>query len=106
MLRASAKATDTDVDLRGVTDNTVNPLLRAGVELRAMTDAAVLRDRDERDIALAALTAVAGEQAATRAAATAGNFEMMNRLLDGIGLGPSEHSVAIAPELGVTWPQA
>ena len=104
MLRASAEATDQALDLRGVTDPIVDPLLPHGCELRAFTDAAVLRDPFERDIALDALFAVAGEAAARSAAATAGNFEMMNRLLDGIGVGPREQMTHIAPELGVPWP--
>lgn len=104
MLRASAETTDQDLDLRGVTDPMVDPLIAHGCELRALTDAAVLRDPYERDIALDALVEAAGEAAARRAAATAGNFEMMNRLLDGIGVGPRDQMATIAPALGLPWP--
>ena len=104
MLRASAEATHQPYDLRGVTDPMVDPLLPYGCELRALTDAAVLRDPYERDIALENLIDVAGADAARRAAATAGNFEMMNRLLDGIGVGPNDHMVGLASDLGIAWP--
>jgi hypothetical protein len=91
------------MDLRSIADVTCDPLLPAGPELRDLTDSAVLRDPYERDVALPALVAVAGEPAAVRAAAVAGNFEMMNRLLDGIGVGPGGMA-SIAGELGVTYP--
>jgi hypothetical protein len=103
MLRASVQHTGQPADLRSIADVTRDPLLPAGRELRDLTDAAVLRDPYERDVALPALVAAAGEPAAVRSAAVAGNFEMMNRLLDGIGVGPGG-MVSIAPELGVTYP--
>jgi hypothetical protein len=93
------------MDLAAINDVTRDPLLPAGRELRDLTDAAVLRDPHERDIALPALVAAAGEPGAVRAAAVAGNFEMMNRLLDGIGVGPGGMA-SIAVELGVTYPPA
>ena len=104
MLSWSLDATDTTANLLAISDSMADPLLDAGLELRAFTDAAVLRDPHERDIALHALIEAVGEPGARRAAATAGNFEMMNRLLDGIGVGPPDGFVAIAPEIGVAWP--
>lgn len=92
------------MNLKAIGDSMQDPQLEAGSELRALTDAAVLRDPDERDSALGALVAVAGEAAALRAAATAGNFEMMNRLLDANGVGPTAALAAIAPEISVVWP--
>lgn len=92
------------MNLKAIGDSMQDPELDAGSELRALTDAAVLRDPDERDTALEALVVVAGEAAAMRAAATAGNFEMMNRLLEGNGVGPTRALAAIAPEISVTWP--
>lgn len=91
------------MDMLAISNVTRDPLLPAGSELRDLTDAAVLRDPYERDLALPALVAAAGEPAAARAAAVAGNFEMMNRLLDGIGVGPGGMA-SIAGELGVTYP--
>lgn len=104
MLRASVTATGQQVNLRAVTDDVCDPVLEWGRQLRALTDAAVLRDEDERDIALGELVDVAGENAALRAAATAGCFEMMNRILDGTGVAPDPGFAEIAGELGVSWP--
>jgi hypothetical protein len=103
MLRASVRRSGASLDLTSISDVTRDPLLPAGRELRDLTDAAVLRDPHERDLALPALVETAGEAAAVRAAAVAGNFEMMNRLLDGIGVGPGGMA-SIADELGVTYP--
>ncbi len=103
MLRASVRRSGQPVDLTAISNITRDPLLPAGRELRDLTDAAVLRDPFERDVALPALVAAAGEPAAVRAAAVAGNFEMMNRLLDGIGVGPGDMA-SIADDLGVTYP--
>ena len=101
MLRASSQATDAALDLRGVVDVTVDPLVVAGRELIAFTDAAVLHDTDEIEAAREALIAVAGNDAAARAASVAGNFSMMNRLLDGIGVGPHPSMLPIGDELGI-----
>ncbi len=103
MLRASVRRSGQPVDLTAISDITRDPLLPAGRELRDLTDAAVRRDPFERDVALPALVAAAGEPAAVRAAAVAGNFEMMNRLLDGIGVGPGDMA-SIADDLGITAP--
>lgn len=104
MLRASAQSTDTEVDLRAIADPMVDPRLPAGRELLALADAIVLRDTHERDAAVEALIPLVGVDGAVRAAAVAGNFEMMNRNLDGMAIGPSTQSAAIAPELGLPWP--
>lgn len=101
MLRASSQATGARFDLRGVVDPTVDPLVPAGPELVAFTDAAVLHDVHEIDAARDALVAAAGTEAAARAATVAGNFSMMNRLLDGIGVGPHPSMLPIGDELGV-----
>ena len=105
MLRASVEATGQPVDLRSIGDFTVDPLLPAGTALRALADAVVLRDKFERDVAIEALAAAAGEHGAVRAAAVIANFEMMNRLVDGIGLPPGDADAELAPELCVQWPR-
>ena len=97
MLRASSQAAGAPFDLRGVADVTVDPRVAAGRELVAFTDAAVLHDVDEIGAARDALIAAAGPDAAARAA----NFSMMNRLLDGIGVGPHPSMLPIGDELGV-----
>lgn len=106
MLRASAQTTDLALNLEGIRDPTIDSGVPAGHALLALTDAAVLRDGAERDIAFAELVEEASEPAAVRAAAVAGNFEMMNRLLDGIGVGAPSGSGEIAAELGITLPVA
>ena len=105
MLRWSVSSTQGDVELTGIADPMVDPLVPAGRELLALTDAIVLRDQAERDAALDALIPLVGPTGAVRAAAVVGNFEMMNRNLDGMGIGPSDASAAIAADLGVAWPQ-
>ncbi|MEM7284837.1 MAG: hypothetical protein AAF480_00665 [Actinomycetota bacterium] len=97
--------TEAEVDLTGIADPMVDPLLPAGRALLALTDAIVLRDEAERDAALDELVPMVGTAGAVRAAAVVGNFEMMNRNLDAMGIGPSTASAAIAPDLGVPWPQ-
>ncbi len=104
MLRASAKATTSSVDLAAITDPMLHPILPTSRELRCLVDAVVLRDTEERDVALNALVETAGIDAAVRAAAVVGNFEMMNRLLDGTGVGPSAPMATIATDLGLSWP--
>lgn len=103
MLRASVEATGSPIDLAAVTDPLRDPLLPAATELRCLIDAVVLRDSYERDLALNSLIDAVGPDGAIRAAATIGNFEMMNRLLDGIGVGPTRRSAQIAPALGIQW---
>ncbi|MDH3707921.1 MAG: hypothetical protein OES57_17785 [Acidimicrobiia bacterium] len=102
MLRASADHNDVTVDLAGIRDATIDSGVPHGHALIALTDAVVLRDVDERQIAFGALVGAVGEQAAVRAAAVAGNFEMMNRLLDGIGVGAPPGAAPIAAEIGVS----
>lgn len=104
MLRASSQTLGHDVAIRGVSDVTVDPLVPAGRELVAFTDAAVLRDDHEIEPARADLVAAVGADGAARAASVAGNFELMNRLLDGMGVGPPERALHLADELGVSPP--
>lgn len=80
-------------------------LLPAGSELLAFADAAVLRDGHEMPDARTALLRTAGEAAVIRAAAVAGNFQMMNRLLDAIGVRVRRSGMAFADELGLSVPE-
>lgn len=104
MLRASAEQTGRTHDLRAVVDPLSDSLLPAGAELSAFTDAAVLRDGHEMPMARKALVATAGEAAVLRAAAVAGNFQMMNRLLDAIGVRVRRPGMVLASELGLVVP--
>jgi len=71
----------------------------------AFTDAVVLRDPDEIPQARSALEAAAGAEFADRAALVAGNFSMMNRLLDAIGAPIGKHGLPTAALLGVEIPE-
>lgn len=99
MLRESALLSGMSVDLRGITDLTIDLGIPAARPLLAFTEVLIGGDEvtDERED----LVAVVGEAAAARAALTAGNFEMMNRIVDSTGVPvPSSMSTLLA-ELGV-----
>lgn len=104
MLRASSDKTGRPAELHAVVDPMRDPLVPAGAELLAFTDAAVLRDREEMDTARQALLGVAGIEAVVRAAAVAGNFDMMNRLLDATGVVVPQRMAVVADELGLRLP--
>ena len=104
MLRWSVQSTGADLDLTGIADPMVDPLIPAGPHLLALADAVVLRDEHERDAAMDALLPIVQTAGAVRAAAVIGTFEMMNRNLDAMGIGPSEAMAGIAPDLGLAWP--
>ena len=99
MLRASALATDTPVELRAVTDDSIDPLLPMGRQLRDLATALVRRDglAEARD----RLVHAAGAEAAARAATIAANFEMMNRVLDATGCPVPERAHRLAEPLGL-----
>ena len=100
MLRASANAHSITVELRSISDPTVDSGLPGGPALLAATDAAVLRDDLELADARHALVAELGVPAAVRTFAVAGNFEMMNRLLDGQGVMPGADLHPIGLDIG------
>lgn len=100
MLRASSKARNLDTDLGAIADPTRASGVPHGAELLAATDAAVLRDGLELADARDALVSAIGETAAVRAFAVAGNFEMMNRLLDGQGVMPDPATRSIGDAIG------
>lgn len=104
MLRASSEATARPVELRGIIDVGVDPLLPASRELLAFTDAAVLGDVHEIAVARERLLAVVGEPGVVRAASCAGAFQMMNRVLDAVGSPVGSGELAIADVLGVAVP--
>ena len=102
MLRASAAAFGADFDLHVVGDASVDPQ-RTDVEtLMAFTDALVRRTSGLEDARIG-LANELGPHAIAPAAAAAGNFEMMNRIVDGVGVAVSRSLSAIGPELGVTF---
>lgn len=100
MLRASAHATGTPVELRAITDRSDDPLIEAGCELLAFVTA-LIHDDAALSGARAALRDAAGLDAVVRASAVAGNFQMMNRLVDATGVPIGASLRAIAPDLGL-----
>ncbi len=64
------------------------------------TDALVSRTGD-LDGARVALIEVMGPEVVAPAAAAAGNFEMMNRVVDGVNVAIPASREAIAPEIGL-----
>ncbi len=100
MLRASAHTTGQSIDLRAITDRAADAELSASSELLAFASALV-RDDERLDVARAALAAAAGPHAVVRAAAVAGNFQMMNRLVDATGVPVGASMRAIAADLGL-----
>ena len=68
------------------------------------TDAALARDRAAMRSAREALKLVAGPEAVVRAAGCVGNFQIMNRLMDTLGVPVSRAGLALAEELGLDLP--
>ena len=101
MLRASAHVTGQQVDLRAITDRAADSLIDSGAELLAFITAIVRSDADGLDAARAELQASAGSAAVVRAAGVAGNFQMMNRLVDATGVPIGASLRAIAADLGL-----
>lgn len=97
MLRASAEATGIDLDLAVVATGAPPPF-PAGEELAALTLAMTTRPGAEPVAERAALVEAAGPDVAERAIGVCATFQMMNRLLDGVGapVHPSLHRIATA----------
>jgi hypothetical protein len=105
MLRASAIASSRRVDLRAVTNPAVDSLLPGGSVLLRFTDAALTGDGVELADARDAVRRSAGDAATVDAAGVIGNFEMMNRIADAIGMpvgkGSRKHMADVIEELGL-----
>lgn len=78
-----------------------DPGLAHGPQLAALTDALTTRTDREPVEERQALVAVAGEAVAERAIGVCATFQMMNRLLDGVGAPVRTSLHAIAVELGL-----
>lgn len=104
MLRASAEANGQTVDMRGVGHVAVDSGVPGDAELTALTDAVVLRDPDELATAVTRAADGLGAASAVRAIAVAANFEMMNRLLDATGVGPTASMRPVGDLIGVPLP--
>jgi hypothetical protein len=100
----SSERNNETINMRGISSAAIDSGVRSGAHLSALTDAAVLRDEEEMSIARDAAVEAIGAPATMRALAVAGNFEMMNRLLDAIGVGPSAQMAPIGDQIGVPLP--
>jgi hypothetical protein len=100
MLRVSGDHLGRRPDLGALSAATADPGTPAGPELLALADAVVRADERAAADAAPALVDIVGTAGAVRAVAVAANFQMMNRMLDAIGVdyGGSE---AIATAIGV-----
>jgi hypothetical protein len=76
------------------------PSLAYGAELAALAEAMGTRWTAEPAAERSALAAVAGAEAAERVIGVAATFQMMNRLLDGVGAPVRPQLHGIAAELG------
>lgn len=84
MLRVSVqKTTGASVNLRAITDASIDPGIPWGRELRDLATAMATGERldESRD----ALTREAGPEATAAAVGVCANFEMMNHILDATG---------------------
>ena len=84
MLSWSIEATGQEVNLLPIASGSGDPLLPGGEELIAFVSATLAGT--ETTTARSAVVAALGESAAVDAAAVIGNFEMMNRIADGVGM--------------------
>lgn len=90
--------------MRGVGHLVVDSGVPGDAELTAITDAAILRDPDELEIARRRSLDRLGAASTVRALAVAANFEMMNRLLDASGVGPTASMRPIGDLIDVRLP--
>ncbi len=90
-----------NINLKAVSDTSLDPNIPFGKELLAFADALVGNDTELLDQARSALQDTAGTDAATRAPMVMGNFEMMNRVLDATGVPVPISMGAISEELGL-----
>ena len=103
MLSSSIEATNAQVDLKAITNRTLDPLIPGGTELLDYVDATLMDSGVAA--ARAAVGAVLGSKAVVDAAAVMGNFEMMNRIADGVGMpvgaGSRQRMADIITDLGL-----
>ncbi len=98
MLRASAHHTGRPVDLTAIAHPDRDSLLPAGRELLDFV-AALIAGTGDPSVAREQLADAADVTGVVRAAAVAGNFQMMNRLVDATGVPVGASLRAIAGEL-------
>ncbi len=103
MLSWSVEETNQQINLLPIADGKGDPLLPGGRELIGFVDATFSGNgiADART----AVVDIIGKAAATDAAAVTGNFEMMNRIADGVGMpvgpGTRKRMAGIIAQLGL-----
>ena len=102
MLRASADAAAVSLDLTAIGDSSKDPGREDAKALLAFTDALINRT-DGLDAARERVVEVLGHDAVVPASGSAGNFEMMNRVLDAAGIPvPASMKASVGPMIGVS----
>jgi len=104
MLRASAHATGQRVDLRTITGRAGDPQIASGIQLLGFVTSLLESDDSDLTAARDVLLEHAGADAVVRTAAVAGNFQMMNRLVDATGVPIGASMRTIAADLGLAEP--
>ena len=97
MLRESSKAFGYNVDLRAVTDPSIDPGIPHGLLLVAFSDAVL--GRHEVDALRSELVAAIGDEGLLGAAGVIGNFSMMNRIADATGMPVGRGSLAATSDV-------
>ena len=100
MLRASAETSNIALDMTAIGQLDRDPGREDAVALLNFASALVERT-DGLDAARSEVARVLGPEAVAGAAGSAGNFEMMNRILDATGVPVPQSMHAIAPLIGV-----
>jgi hypothetical protein len=85
MLSWSSEISQVPVDVRAVTDPTIDPLVPGGVALLRFADAVLTQPEDIPALAELVIAEM-GSAGLVDAAAVIGNFQMMNRVADGTGM--------------------
>ena len=86
MLRASVEAMGARVDVRAITDSSVDPLVEGGTALVGFVDAVLAGDDLARSITAEAIRSTLGPAGLVDAAGVIGTFSMMNRIADATGI--------------------
>lgn len=85
-LRWSGEILGYEIDISGVTDPSVDVGVPGGKKLIGLVDAFVGDSAESPQEARMAVREALGDEAFVDAAAVFGNFEMMNRVAEGVGL--------------------
>ncbi len=104
MLRASLHETGQELHPRVIAEGCGTCGVPAGNDIRALVDACVMRDFDEYPDARVRAELRLGRDTADRIVMVAANFEMMNRLLDAVGVPVSATTTGLATEMGLVIP--